>query len=136
MTNEEVWQALNTELTTDSLSRGYSGMTDEQVMVDINTVYRTQIKDFLTGDEIFTSTDETEFTGLSDANKTLWVSFTSKDSIDPGNSANVAFVNYVFGGGSTTLSNLSTLRLENVSRGQELFGRDIVVGDVQHARRL
>ncbi len=130
------YQALKTELDTDSLGRGYSGMTDLQVVADMNIVYRTRIKTSLSGDQIFTSTDNTEFGALTDINKQLWVAFTSKDSIDPSDAANIAFVTYIFGGGSTTVSNLNTLRTEDVSRAVELFGVDIVVGDVENARAL
>ena len=34
------YQLLNTELTTDPLGRGYSGMSDEAASIDLNTEYR------------------------------------------------------------------------------------------------
>ena len=34
------YQALNAELTTDPLGRGYSGMSDEAASIDLNTEYR------------------------------------------------------------------------------------------------
>ncbi len=40
MPTTQQYQDLNTELTTDPLSRGYSGMTDAQAADDLNTVYR------------------------------------------------------------------------------------------------
>jgi hypothetical protein len=66
------YQALNTELTTDPLTRGYSGMTDQQAADDLNTVYRTRDRGSMLGDEIFAATDNAEFVGLSDHKQQLW----------------------------------------------------------------
>jgi hypothetical protein len=128
------YQIIATELTTDPLARGYSGMTDEQVVADMNTVYRQIPRSSMSGDEIFSATDNTEFIGLTDIKRDLWVSFTGKDFIDPFGSSNVDFVIWVFGGGSTTVSSLQALRQQDVSRSVELIGRDVFVSDIEDAR--
>ena len=122
------------EITNDPLTRGYSGMDDAAVAVDLNTVYRTLNKSSLSGDELFAATDSTEFAALTDHQESLWVAFCSRSSVDPFGSSNVAFVQYIFGGGSTTVSNLSSLRTQSVSRGTELGVGSVRPGDVLQAR--
>ena len=130
------YNTLKTELDTDPLTRGYAGMTDEQAATDLNTVYRTQPRGSMNGDEIFAATDNAEFVGLTDHKQQLWVSFTSKDIINAYDQTNIDFLDYIFGAGSTTKTTLAALREEDVSRGVELGLGNIKVGDVQFARSL
>jgi hypothetical protein len=131
------YQALNTELTTDPLGRGYSGMTDEQAATDLNTVYRTRPRSSMSGDEIFAATDNTEFLGLTDHKQQLWVSFTSKDVINAYDQTNIDFLDYIFGAGSTTKTTLSSLRTEDVSRATEIgLPKAPNAGHVGYARTL
>lgn len=137
------FQALATELSGDPLGRGYSGMTDAQAAADLNTVYRTRPKDVLTGDEVFTATDASEFAALDDGTgnnnpdlKGYWLSFTAKQEIDPFNSSNVAFLRFIFGTGSATESALAGLRNEDVSRAVELGFGKVSEGNVAFARTL
>lgn len=130
------YNALKSELDADPLTRGYSGMTDEQAAADLNTVYRSAPRASMNGDEIFAATDNAEFAGLSDHKRDLWVSFTSKDIINAYEQTNIDFLDYIFGAGSTTKSTLASIRTEDVSRGVELGLGAIKVGDVQFARSL
>jgi len=115
------YQVLYDEITQDPLSRGYSGMTNAEIAVDINTEYRTRVCDSMSGDEVFQQTDSVEFSGLADANKqAMWVSFCSRFVIDPGAESNVSFVKWIFGTGSQTVANLASARQETCSRGAEL----------------
>lgn len=123
------------EVTTDPLGRGYSSMSDEQVATDLNTVYRTIPKPYMSGDEIFSATDSGEFTGLSDHKRELWVSFTSKDFLDPYSQTNIAFLDYIFGTGSTTKATLASLRENPVSRAVELDLGIVRTGDIEFIRR-
>lgn len=133
---------LATELSTDPLGRGYSGMTDQQAADDLNTAYRDSPLDSISGDQAFSVTDNGEFTALTDLKKQLWLSFCSRASIDPFGSANVAFVQWVFGGGATTVASLNTLRsnANGRTRAEELNAQDSSVpakvgaGDVAQAR--
>jgi hypothetical protein len=103
-------RTLETEVQTDPLGRGYSGMTDAQVVTDLNTVYRTRNTPNLSGDEVFAATEPTEFNALDDGSGTLadvknqWISFCARDNIDAFVTANEQFVIDIFGGGSTTVS--------------------------------
>lgn len=126
--------ALKAEIDSDPLVRGYSGMSDEAVAADLNTVYRTRNKSSLSGDEMFQATDGSEFTALTEHKEVSWLSFCSRNSVSCFAAANVAFVQYIFGGGSTTVSNLNALRTESVSRADELGLGRIVTGDVVEAR--
>jgi hypothetical protein len=126
--------ALKAEIDGDPLIRGYSGMSDQAVADDINTVYRSRNKTSITGDEMFQATDGAEFTALTEHKEQSWLSFCGRDSLDPYGAANVAFAQYIFGGGSTTLANLNALRIESISRADELGIGRITAGDVVEAR--
>ena len=111
---------LKIELTADPLTRGYAGMTDQQAADSLNTVDRTVNLSSISGDDTFASTDGTEFAALTDLKKQLWLAFCGRETIDPFGTANVAFVTFVFGGGSTTVANLAALRTFQSSRANEL----------------
>ena len=135
------YQALHDELTNDPLARGYAGMTDEQAAADLNTVYRTRNRASLSGDEVFQATVPAEFNALSDGSgnntadiQSHWIGFCGRETIDPFATANVQFVIDTFGSGSTTVSNLQALRVEDVSRAEELGLGTVTAGDVQKAR--
>lgn len=128
--------ALKNEIDSDPLTRGYAGMTDEQVAADINTVYRTRNRASMTGDEIFNSFDATEYNALTADQKRDLLTLCARDTIDPFGTANVNVITENFGGGSTTASTLNTLRVENVSRADELSLGNITASHVSHARSI
>jgi len=127
-------QLLATELSTDPLTRGYAGMGDEAAADDLNTVYRTRNLSSISGDSAFGATNETEFAALIDSKKQLWLAWCGRETIDPFQAANVAFVQWVFGGGSATVAALSGLRTEQVSRANELGIGHVQPGNVTEAR--
>jgi hypothetical protein len=131
------YQALSSELSGDPLTRGYSGMTDQEAADDLNTVYRTRPRSTMNGDEIFAATDNAEFVGLTDHKQQLWVSFTSKDIINAYDATNINFVDYIFGPGSDTKTTLAGIRAVDISRSTEIeLGKDPNAGHVQYARTL
>lgn len=111
--------SLQDELTNDPLTRGYAGMTNQQAADSLGIVDRDKNLDAITGDEMFQQTDSTQFERLTDSKKAQWLSFCNRGSIDPFATANVNFVQYVFGGG-VTVSNLQTTRVVLQSRANEL----------------
>jgi hypothetical protein len=125
---------LSEELANDPLGRGYSTMTDIEAAADLNTEYRTRTKTSMSGDEVFVNTDATEFAGLTDHQRLAWLSWSGKDSIDPGNEVNVEFVKWIFGASSTTVSNLAAARVENITRATELGLGRVREGEIQMAR--
>ncbi|HUU84201.1 MAG TPA: hypothetical protein VM243_11925 [Phycisphaerae bacterium] len=129
------YAVLKTELTDDPLTRGYTGMTDAEVVVDLNTKYCKRNRPSISGDEAFTATVANEFATLTDHKRILWVSWCGKDTIDPFGAANVAFVNWLFGEGSGTIVALNAIRLEAISRAAELGLGVVNEGHVQTARK-
>ena len=126
--------ALKAEITTDPLARGYSGMTDQQVVDSLHVQDRSQNLASLTGDVMFQQTDATEFAALTDVKKQLWLAMCGRSDIDPFAPANVAFVQWVFGAGSATITALSAARKTTVDRATELGLGLVRVGEVQQAR--
>jgi len=113
---------LEDEIVGDPLGRGYSGMTDAALLTSLNAVNRTRNRTTMTGREVAGEVVDSEYDALTDAKKEQFLSLTASETLDPfGLGANV--VKDVFGGASTTVSNLATARVENISRGQEIgFG--------------
>lgn len=101
----------------------------------LNTANRTVDRSVLTGDDLFTATVAAEFAALTDHKQAVWISFCSKD-INPFASANVAFVQWVFGAGSATVTALAVIRTETKSRAFELDFGVVREGDVEYARTL
>ncbi len=122
---------LATEISADPLGRGYAAMTDQQVVDDLNTLYRTRDRASMTGDEVFAATDATQYNALTAANKLLWVAFCGRDIIDPFGTANVAFVTDVFGAPSDTLTALATARVESISRAVEIGIGAVTLKDIK-----
>jgi hypothetical protein len=126
---------LEAELSDDPLARGYSGMTDAQVLADLNTVYRTRQLNNLSGDDIFAATERSEFAALTDHMQDLWLSFCGRETVDAFVTANVDFVQWVIGTASQTVSNLANLRTEDISRAQELgLPASLTIHQISQAR--
>jgi len=131
------YQALKTEIDTDALVRGYAGMTDQQVADSLNNTIDREVNiDSLTGDEVFQSTAAAAWTALTEGKKNQWLAFCGRETIDPFGPANVQLVIDLFGVGSTTLTNLQTLRKRTVSRETELGLGNVDPGDVAQARAM
>lgn len=126
---------LKTELTTDPLVRGYSGMTAEQAATDLNSQYRQRNRTSMSGAEIWENTAASGYAALTDAKKAEWLSFCGIAEVDPFGPAE-AFVTYIFGAGSATVVALAAARQESVSRAQEILGENVTVGDVEYARSI
>jgi len=135
--------ALRDEITNDPLGRGYSGMNDGEVAIDINTEYRSRNRTSMSGSEIWKNTNLAEFgallqgasvAGKAERNEKLeWISFCAIDSHDPFGSS-VQFVTNLFGVGSVTVTNLNAARVETISRGNELGFGYVKIGHVEMAR--
>ncbi len=133
--------ALKDELAPDPLARGYSGMTDEEAAADLNTSYRTRNRTSMTGDEIAQQADPAEFNELDDGStnntadvKSHWLALCGRETINPFANANAQLVIAIFGGGSTSVSNLNAARVESITRGEELGLGKVKPGHVQDAR--
>jgi hypothetical protein len=108
------------ELEEDPLGRGYAGMTVQEATDDLNTKYRIHQVQSFSGDFMFQQTDPNEFSVLPAEKQQLWVSFTSRQSVDPWATNNEEFVKWIFGSSSSTVGNLVAAREKYISRAQEL----------------
>lgn len=124
---------LSDELTSDPLTRGYSGMTDEAAAADLNISYRSRNRTSMTGSEVLNAVDTTEWVGLTDAQRqTVW-DVVHLGDINPFGVEQTLMIN-VFGGGSDTITALASARITLVSRAIELGLGSVRAGDVQRAR--
>ena len=124
---------IKTELTDDTLGRGYAGMTDAQAAADINTVYRTRNKATMEAHEVIQQIVKTEFNALSAADTQLTWDLLHLGTLNPFGVEADLFTD-AFGGGSTTIANLQSARVDNISRGDELGIGVVKIGNVQEAR--
>lgn len=114
------YPALQAELLAGHPDTGAYNADDALAAGELNAVNRTIPRTSMNGDEIFAATDNTEFVGLTEHKRELWVSFTSKDIINAYDTVNIEFVDYIFGASSDTKSNLAGLRTVDVSRATEI----------------
>jgi hypothetical protein len=112
---------------------------DDQIAADqINALDVTRTRANMTGAEILETADPTEYAALTADKKAQFLSFTSgNETINPeaGGIAQQIIVD-IFGGGSATVTALSALRQETISRADELGFGAVVIGDIQNARAL
>ena len=108
---------------------------DAQIAADqLNAVNRSINRASMSGDEMFSHTDTTDFAGLTAAKQSNWLAFCGRDSIDPWGAANVAFVQWIFGAGAATLTALAGARTTDVSRAVEVGIGFVHAGHVAEAR--
>jgi len=127
---------LSNEINSDPLGRGYSGMSAEEITVDLNTIYRTKPVETVSGSAIFNATDDAEYAALTDAEKDRWLALCAVLEVNVSSGVAKALEAAIFGPGTTTRSNLISLKTENVSRAVELGLGIVKVGDVEYARAL
>jgi hypothetical protein len=126
---------LQTEIQTDSLARGYSGMTNAEVADSLNnTIDRNVNKTNVTGSEVWALVDYTEYSALTVDERNEVRTLCGIDNHDPfGPSADL--VQDIFGGGAgpNTVAALSAYRVDTVSRATELGFGFVTEGDVEKA---
>ena len=137
MAFEQYLIILKNELDNDPLARGYAGMTDSQAANSLNDENITIVRDFISGQEVFQALDVTEFQALTVANKSTVLEITHRDEINTANSNERNFLLDIFGGGSTTVSNLQSVRNQNISRAFQI-GIPVTIkpGYVNRARSI
>ena len=134
------YTALAAELTAGHPVTGAYSVDAATAAGELNAVNISEVRSFMTGSEIFALTDSTEFGGLTDAKRSLWVSFCGIDRHSPENNGTAhKFVVYIFGDPSDTLSNLASARTTLVSRVSQIsgtidYGGEVTISHVQTAR--
>jgi len=129
---------LKAEIDDDPLTRGYSGMTDAVVAVNLNDdttaeFKRSLPKSSLTGSEVLNAINKGEFNALDVEQKAMVWNIVHLGTINPFGIEGDLFTD-IFGVPSTTIAALLALRQRTVSRAVELGLGIIKVGHVQMAR--
>lgn len=127
------YAALKSEIETDPLTRGYSGMTDQQIADDLNTVYRTRNRSVMTGKEVKDRIDTTEWNSRTDAQKQIILALCNRDDLDPFGIDAQIFQD-AMAGATNTLASLNSYRVESISRAEEVFGAVVTVAAIESAR--
>jgi hypothetical protein len=130
------WQLLKTELTSDPLARGYSGMDDQTAAASLTTKNRQQERTVVPSFLILDNLVPAEWAALTAQEKQRLALIISAAQVNL-KSANTrqAFLD-AFAGGTTTRANLAALQNEQISRGTELGLGELHAGDVKYARSI
>lgn len=119
---------LENEISGDPLGRGYSGMTDQQLLDSLNTADISSNRTSMTGREVKAAVDVTEYNALSAAKKQQMIELTKRDDLDLFGMDKDILLD-IFGTGSTTGANLVAARVETISRGVEIGWGVVTMGD-------
>jgi antitoxin component HigA of HigAB toxin-antitoxin module len=111
-------QILEDELVADPLSRGYSGMTDAELLTSLNAADRDRNRTSMTGREVKSQIDAAEFAAKTDAQKQQIIELLKRDDLDLFGLDKEILAD-IFGS-STTETNLLAARVESISRATEL----------------
>jgi len=110
---------LEDEIVGDPLARGYSAMDDAALLSSLNNKDRSRNRTIMTGREVNKAVNVAEYNALSDAKKQQFIELMKRDDLDLFGLDRDILID-IFGGGSTTVSNLATERVETISRGVEI----------------
>jgi len=111
---------LRTEVQSDPLGRGYSGMTSAVLLANLQTINRTRNKTSLTPSEVYQNINQGEWAALTAAEQDeIWNILSLGDPLNPFGREATRFI-AIFGGGSDTITALQALRVDNISRLQQI----------------
>lgn len=125
------------ELDADPLGRGYSGMTDAEVVDSLmNNLDRQPPNGSISGSTLLRHVVQAEYDGLSAAKQNQVLALAGVESLDPWG-VGAGIVVDIFGAGSNTVQALASYRdTLLISRAQELGLGRVREGDVSRARGL
>lgn len=127
-------QALRAELLTDPLARGYSAMTDAQVVTSLNVANRSVARDTIPAHEVVEATVPAEWAALSAQEKQRYAILTGAGDVNvKGPNTRASFL-AMFGAGTATRTALAALQTKTVTRGAELGLNTVTALDVSRAR--
>jgi len=110
---------LEDKIAGDPLGRGYSAMNDVQLLSSLNAADRSRNRTSMTGREVKSQVDSTEYNALSDAKKQQMIELMKRDDLDLFGLDKEIMID-IFGGASTTGTSLVTARVESITRGVEI----------------
>lgn len=123
-----------TKLKAELTDPRYSGMTDEEVAIDLNTVNRTRNVESVTGHQIFEAVAPGEYSALSADDRTLLLGIIGMGTILVNGDNTKTALLAMFGAGTDTRTNLAALQTEDVSRATELGLGKFALSDIAKAR--
>ena len=126
--------ALAAELTAGHPVTGAYNADDALAAGELNAVNRTKVRDTVAGSEILNATDDAEFIALTDVEQTKWLDLCGVEAIDTASGVAKALEADLYGGGTTTRTNLAAVRAPAASRADELGLGFVYPGHVQNAR--
>jgi len=127
--------ALYNELTTDPLGRGYDGMSAASAASNLNIVDRTRNRETMEAYEVMNAIAVPEFLALSSASRQIVWDILHNGMVNPFGVEADLFIQ-VFGAGASTLQTLADLRVDDVSRANEIGFGPVSEGQVIKARAL
>lgn len=135
------YKILKTEIDSDPLTRGYSGMTDLQVSDSLNTVNRDNWVP-ITAAQVYEAVSQSDYDGLDPvidaadlAELDRIFSLGGDIPTAPGGRVRNKLIG-IFGGGSTTITNLAAIANQKRSRGVEIGWGVVTEADVTRAREV
>ncbi len=135
--------ALKAELDLDPEGRGYAGMTLEQKVADLNTVYRTLPVDIVSGSDIYNAIDQAEFDAIILADPAAEAKVDRITGLgdrivveDSARARNTLLAIFTAGLGPITRANLAALKSRDVSRSEELGFGEMGPGFIVNAEAL
>lgn len=111
---------LEDEIANDPLFFDYASMDDVTLLASLNVKIRTRNITNLSPGVVFNGIDQTEWDALTDANRTRIMNLLRALGEINLFGRELEDFKTVFGTGSVTASNLTALRVENISRGVEI----------------
>jgi len=129
-------QTLIDEITNDPLTKGYAGMTDQEVVDSLNASNRSLPTPPVNGGQLMENIDSSEFASLTPSNvSNLQILVTAAQGGLDLNNANVfQDIEDIFSPGSASHNSISALKSFSGSRAQELKLPKVKLGHVEEAR--
>jgi len=127
---------LKAELDAGHPGTGPYSLVDSEAADELNVVNRTRIREAVSGSDILNATDDAEYGLLTADQQMTWLTLCSVVAVDTSSGVAKSLEADLFGGGTTTRSNLAAIRIENISRAVELVLGFVETGHVQEARRI
>jgi len=126
---------LESELLTDPLGVGYAGLDDAAAAAALNALTRQRDVTSLAHTIVYNAIDQSDWSGLTNAGRQeVWdILHLGGDGLNPWGREADRFI-ALFGGGSATITTLAALRVESISRGDELGIGRVKPGHVAEAR--
>lgn len=128
--------ALKSELTTDPLSRGYSGMSDEQAADSLNAPDRSPAREFTDAGTLVAAIVRAEYDALATASKAYLNVVLAVSGPIPMTATFRNNLGAIFGAATQTRANFLALQNRTGSRAEELGLGRVTPSHVADARRL